>query len=89
MPRKCCVFGWKTNYRSQQDKTMCGEINKITLYRFPKNKDERERELWIKSVPNANLNVTNNNVICQQHWPTNFDTIEVHGKIRPKNPPSV
>lgn len=72
MPRKCCVFACKTNYRSQQDKTMCGEINKIPVYRFPKNKDEREQ--WIKSVPNANLNVTNNTVICQQHWPSNFDT---------------
>ena len=52
-------------------------------------KQRREREQWIKSVPNANLNVTNNNVICQEHWPSDFDTIEVHGKIRPKNPPSV
>lgn len=66
---------------------MCGEINKIPVYRFPKNKDEREQ--WIKSVPNANLNVTNNTVICQQHWPSNFDTIKVNGKIRPKNLPSV
>ena len=64
---------------------MCGEFKKISVYRFPKNKDEREQ--WIKSVPNANLNVTN--VICQQYWTSNFDTIEVHGKIRPKNPLSV
>ena len=61
---------------------MCDKINKIAVYRFVKNKDEKEQ--WIKSVPNANLNVTNNTVICQQHWPSNFDTIEVHGKIRPK-----
>ena len=53
-------------------------MNKIPVYRFPKNKDEREQ--WIKSVPNANLNVTNNTVIFQQYWPSNFDTIEVHGK---------
>ena len=33
------------------------------------------REQWIKSVPNANLNVTNNTVICQQHWPSKFDTM--------------
>ena len=59
---------------------MCGELNKILVYRFQKNKDEREQ--WIKSVPNANLNVTNNTVICQ-HWPSNFDNIEVHGKIHP------
>ena len=47
---------------------------------------DRDREQLIKSVSNANLNVT---VICQQHWPSNFDNIEVHGKILPKNPPSV
>ena len=87
MPRKCSVFACKTNYRSQQDKTMCGKTNKIPIYCFPKKR--REREQWIKSVPNANLNVTNNTVIYQQHGPSNFDTIEVHGKICPKNPPSV
>ena len=84
MPWKCCVFACKTNYRSQQDKTMCGEINKIPVYHFQKNKDNREQ--WIISVPNANLNVTNNTVICQQQWPSNFGIIEVHGKIHPKSP---
>ena len=67
---------------------MCGEINEIPVYCFPKNK-RRVREQWINSVPNANLNVTNNTVICQQHWPSNCDSIEVHGKIHPKNPPSL
>ena len=54
---------------------MCAEIDKILVYRFPKKKTktkkkkkqrerEREREQWIKSVPNANLNVTNNIIIC-------------------------
>ena len=66
---------------------MCGEINKIPVYCFPKNKDKRKQ--WIKSVPNANLNVTNNTVICQQHWPSNFYTIEIHGKILLKNLTSV
>ena len=28
-------------------------------------------------------------LLCQQHWPSNFHTIEVHEKIRPKNTPSV
>ena len=62
---------------------MCGEINKISVYHFPTNKDVSEK--WIKSVPNTNLNVTNNTVIC----PSNFDIINVHGKIHPKSPPSV
>ena len=84
MLQKCHVFAGKTNSRSQQDKTMCGEINKIPVHCFPKSKDEGEQ--WIKSVPNASLNVTNNTVICQQHWPSDFDTIEVHRKIHPKNP---
>ena len=47
---------------------------------------ESERE---KSLSNAKLNVTNNTAICQLHWLSNFDTREVHGKMHPKNPPSV
>ena len=80
MPKKCCVFACRTNYKDQQN-------DKISVYRFPKDQDERER--WRKSIPNANLKVTDNTVICQKHWPSDFETIAVHGKIRPKNPPSV
>ena len=57
------MFSCKTNYRSLQDKTMYGEINKIPVYHFQKKQ-------WKKRG-------------------RDFDTIEVHGKICPKNPPSV
>ena len=49
----------------------------------------RKREGWRKSVPNTNMNVRNNTVICQLHWHSNFDTKEVHGKMHLKNLPSV
>ena len=31
IPRKCCVFPCKTNYRNQHDKTMCGEKFRISV----------------------------------------------------------
>ena len=58
------------------------------MYRFPS--DNVEREKWIKAIPNSNLDVTKYTVICELHWPPNFDTVIVRGgKRRPKNPPSV
>ena len=41
-------------------------------------------------MPNANLVVNKNTVLCELHWPKNFETVKVrNGKLRPKNPPSV
>ena len=42
---------------------------------------ERDRETQRE---NTNLKVTNNTVICQVHWPSNFDTIKVQGKMGPQ-----
>ena len=62
---------------------------RLIKYQFIILQKTDKRESNDKIIPNANLNVTNDTVICQQHWPSNFDTIEVHRKICPKNPPSV
>ena len=98
MGKKCCVYGCDTNYASakkrKKEHNHEGEncdINisesKIAVYRFPKDEDERER--WVKVIPNANLKVTNDTVICEEHWPKCFEKIKVYGKYRPKNAPSV
>ena len=96
MVKKCCVYGCTTNYLSKTRKRKTDEddttasiesIVKPSVYRFPK--DPIEREEWRKVVPNENLNVTDNTVICSIHWPPDFEKIGKNGKFRPKNKPSV
>ena len=52
-------------------------------------REMKENDGWKKVVPNANLNVTDNTVVCQLHWPSSFEKVIVRGKQRPKHPPSV
>ena len=51
--------------------------------------DEGERKAWICAVPNADLSVTNDTVVCELHWPSDFKTVSKKGRSRPKFPPSV
>ena len=78
MVRKCCVTGCRSNYDS---------TNKVTVFRLPKDKDERER--WMKAIPRDNIPDSPNTVVCIKHFPEGFETVSVKGKLRPKNPPSV
>ena len=64
--KKCCVYACKTNYSSEKLKS-----DKISLYRFPK--DETEKENWIKAIPNTNLRISRDTVVCALHWPSDFD----------------
>ena len=82
MGKKFCVYTCKTNYSSEKLKS-----DKISVYPFPK--DEREKEKWIKAVPNANLRVSEDNADCSLHWPSGFEEIKVNGISRPKDPPSI
>ena len=84
MPKKCCNYGCEVNYTSEENSD---HRDKIPVYRFPKARDERER--WKNVVPNANLNVTDNTVVCRLHWPSSCEKVVVRGKQRPKHPPSV
>ena len=60
----------------------------MSVYRLPN--DSNEHKKWIQAIPNANLTVTNDTVICELHWPENFETVKVRGgKLRRKNPPSI
>ena len=79
----------KTKYRMKVIKYPCiGYFITFIFDRFPS--DNVEREKWIKAIPNSNLSVTKYTVICELHWPPNFEVVTVRGgKHRPKNAPSV
>ena len=83
MGKKCCVYRCKTNYSSDKSS---GEI-KVSVFRFPK--EEGEKQTWVKAIPNANLTVTKDTVVCELHWPSGFEKISKNGKFRPRDPPSV
>ena len=57
------------------------------MYRF--QKDETEKEKWIKAVPNANLRVSKDTVVCALRWPSGFEEIKVNGKSLPKDQPLI
>ena len=91
-PEVLCVLLAKQITESSKTQLCVVSLNEIPVYRFQKKKKKKnrdEREQWMKSVPNANPNVTYNPVICQKHWPSNVDSIKVHGEILPKNSPSI
>ena len=80
MPKKCCVFACRTNYASERSKS--GASKKIPVYRFPR--EEEEKQNWIKVIPNDNLTVNQNTVICELHWPEDYEKIKAKGgKLRP------
>ena len=58
MPRKCCVYGCKSNYKS----TKVG----YSVFIFPR--DETLRREWIRKIPNANFNPTKYTCVCEKHF---------------------
>ena len=78
MGRKCCVTGCRSGYESR---------DKICMYRLPKDSEERER--WLKSIPCDNIPQSKDIVVCEKHWPINFEKMLVYGKYRPAVPPTV
>ena len=81
MPFKCCVTGCRGNYDKE---------HKVKLFRLPnKNRNPQERERWIRSIPRENIPNSPNTFICENHWPVNYETCQIHGKIRPLNPPTI
>ena len=83
----CCVYACETNYDSKKC-SATSSCKKIPVYRLPS--DEEEKNKWIQAVPNADLTISRNTVICELHLPKNFETVKIRGgKLRPKNPPSV
>ena len=77
MGRKCFFTGCKSNY----DPT-----DKISVFRLPKDKDERER--WMKAIPHDNIDLdlpdSANTAVCIQHFPDGFETVSVKGRKNQK-----
>lgn len=61
--------------------------DKIPVYRF--QKDEMQKEKWIKATPNTNLRVVKDTVVCALHQISHFEEIKINGKSRPKDLPSI
>ena len=82
MPRHCATTwgdaGCRANYTDSEV---------VTTYKLPK--DEFERELWIKALPNEFKSSSKNAAICARHWPSGFPTVMVKGRARPRDPPSL
>ena len=79
MVKKCCVYGCNVNYLSTLNKN---ENASKTVYRFPKDKDERQRWIDVVGKINANLKVTSETllVVCELHWPHGYETVRKKGK---------
>ena len=77
------------------DETTSGLLNpysnrKVRVFQFPI--DEKEKELWIASLPNFGLsgdNISKNMGVCELHWPKNYSTKKSRRWKVPTNPPSV
>ena len=90
MGKTCCVYGCKTNYKTERRSR--DEEQNMSVYRFPsEKKNNKERQRWIDVVKkiNANLQVGDETVICDRHWPLNCAKKLHYGRERPVDPPSV
>ena len=62
----------------------------VPVNRFPADMNEKMR--WIAVIPRVKQDKIlslKDPVICQKHWPDEFKTTTVNGKMRPHDPPSV
>ena len=78
MGRKCCVFGCRSGYDAK---------DKTSVFRLPKNKEDRQR--WLKALSRDNVSYSKDTVVCEKHWPKNYETVLHYGKCRPLLPPTV
>ena len=78
MGTKCCVSRCSGNF---------DEANKASVFRLPKDPTENER--WRKAIPRDNIPNSPNTVVCERHWPTNYEYTVYRGKRRPVHPPSI
>ena len=83
MVRKCSVGGCKSGYASMKNEP------KVTVYRFPKDLEEKRR--WIKSLPNvlSEDKVTRNMCLCALHFPPDVPMKQAGKYQVPAEPPSI
>ena len=72
MGKKCCVSRCSGNF---------DEASKASVFRLPKDPTENER--WRKAIPRDNIPNSPNTVVCERHWPTNYEYTVYRGKRRP------
>ena len=81
MPKKCSVGNCRGNYTSESEK--------VTVFSFPT--DENERKRWLNALPNIipPEHVTKNMGVCCRHWPPDARTKSVKGHKIPIDPPEL
>jgi hypothetical protein len=82
------MYGCKTNYESEK-KGYIANGDKVSVFRFPSDPDERKKWIEVVKKVNANLTVSNNTVVCEAHWPKGYPTCRKKGHDRPAAPPSI
>ena len=60
--------------------------SKEKVFRFPKNKEVREK--WLKKNSD-NTPDSKNTVVCQRNWPKGHETMQCYDKLRLRHSPSV
>ncbi|XP_065652408.1 uncharacterized protein LOC136079802 [Hydra vulgaris] len=70
-----------------QQKYQYSTTTKISIYKFPKNLEERKR--CSEAIPRTGFIVTDYTAVFQLHWPNEVPFESKYGKQRPLNPPSV
>ena len=91
MGRTCCVYDCNTNYKSEVKRRKV-EAEDVHVYRLPNSKKfPKQHDDWVSVLTkiNANLNITNDTVVCSKHWPANKPMFTHYGKERPVDPPFV
>ena len=56
-------------------------------YRLPVDVSEKAR--WLSAIPRDNIPDAKHTVACERHWPADYRTKNVRGKLHPVDPPSV
>ena len=87
MVKKCCMVNCTTNYDRKKGDQKDGQ--KIPVFRFPTDEEERKKWLEICSRVRADLKVSSETVICELHWPKDYQKIRKKGYDRPALPPSI
>ena len=94
MGKKCCVENCRSGYykkmvagqrQYQQEDLYHGK--KVRFYSFPNN--QRERQMWLDSLPNRLSKVTKFMGVCSKHWPPDVAMRKNHGQVVPAVPPTI
>ena len=66
-----------------------GILTKIIRQVYYVYHDTAENERCRKAIPMDNIPDSPNTVVCERHWPSNYEYTVYRGKRRPVHPPSI